>query len=523
MKVPDLNQLFMQAPVAICIVSGKEYKVELANERMLQFLGRTIDIVGHPLQNTLTEAREQGLLSIIENVQTTGQTITVANFAAVLNIDGVREPRYFNLIFKPFDLGKEADERTGVFCVAHNVTEAVLAHQKLEEEKQRTALALDTGGLGMLSTNWQSNTVLADKRAAELFGLEGDQPLDAFLERIHPDDRQKRQAAIREGMAHGGFDFEARLLFPDQSIRWIRSRGMIQKNSEGAVTGSFGVVQDITAQKEFALTLHKEVEQRTADLEKANASLQKLNTDLLRSNAALEEFARAASHDLKEPVRKMQVFTSRLKEVLVHQLTSRETDLFDRMERAAERMGLLVDDLLEYSQLDSLPAREENIDLNQKLSHILQDLELLIAEKGAIIEVGPLPTIRGQRRQVQQLFQNLLTNSLKYARPGVPPVVTIRSSLVDAASLPPGNGKPTSGSFHLIQVEDNGIGFQQADAEKIFQLFARLHGKEDYSGTGIGLSIAKKVVENLGGYIYGEGKPDQGARFTILLPAVGMV
>jgi PAS domain S-box-containing protein len=312
MKVPDLNQLFMQAPVAICIVSGPEHKIELVNERMLQFLGRTIDIVGSPLQQTLTEAREQGLLSIVEQVKSTGQTVNIANFPAVILINGVRETRYFNLVFKPFYFGEDDTESNGVFCVAHNVTEAVLAHQKVEEEKQRTALALEAGGLGMVSTDWQSNTVLADKRATEIFGLEGDQTLDAFLERIHPEDRAKREVAFRACMEAGSFDFEVRLLFPGGSIRWVRSRGMVQKNSERKITGTFGVVQDITAQKEFAMTLHREVEQRTADLEIANQSLQQVNNNLLRSNAALEEFARAASHDLIEPVRMMQVFTSRL-------------------------------------------------------------------------------------------------------------------------------------------------------------------------------------------------------------------
>lgn len=518
MKVPDLNQLFMQAPVAICIVSGPEHKIELVNERMLQFLGRTIDIVGSPLQQTLTEAREQGLLSIVEKVKSTGQTVNISNFPAVILINGVREQRYFNLVFKPFYFIEDDTEPTGVFCVAHNVTEAVLAHQKVEEEKQRTALALEAGGLGMISTNWQANAVLADKRTAELFGLEEGQPLEAFVERIHPEDRAKREQAIRASAKEGNFDFEVRLLFPDGSIRWIRSRGLMQKNADGKITGSFGVVQDITAQKEFAITLHREVEQRTADLEIANQSLQQVNNNLLRSNAALEEFARAASHDLKEPVRKMQVFTSRLKETLGHQLTEIEKDLFDRMERAAERMGLLVDDLLEYAQLDGLSAQEETIDLNLKLQNILHDLELLITEKGATVDIGPLPAIKGLRRQVQQLFQNLLTNSLKYSRPGVPPHISITSTVVDAAKETLPAGMPTSGVFHQLTVSDNGIGFQQADAEKIFQLFARLHGREEFTGTGIGLSIVKKVVENLGGYIYATGEPNQGASFILLLP-----
>ena len=535
MKAPDLNHLFLEAPVAICIVSGTDYKVELVNERMLQFLGRTSDIVGKPLQQTLTEIREQGLISILEKVRTSKQSHFVSNFPAVILINGERKQLYFSLIFKPYFMDPEETEPSGIFCVAHNVTEAVLAQQKLEEEKQRTALALETGGLGILSTNWQEGTVTADKRAREIFGFEGEQSFDAFLSRIHPDDRQLREEAIREGDKHGSFNFEVRLLFPDGSIRWIHSRGMIKKNSDGQLVGSFGLIQDITAQKEFALTLHEEVEQRTAELEVANKTLRQLNEELLRSNANLEEFARAASHDLKEPVRKMQVFASRLKETLSDRLNEEEKDVFRRMERAAERMGLLVDDLLEYAHLGGVQGKTEAIDLNEKLSRILSDLELMISEKGAFVEIDKLPVIKGQRRQIQQLFQNLLTNALKYSRKDVAPHVRITSKVIKSeevdervakAIFKPGtSNKQSSVSmpqyFHQIEVTDNGIGFPPEDAEKIFQVFTRLHGKDEYVGTGIGLSIAKKVVENHNGYIYATGRPGIGATFTVLFPAEG--
>ena len=520
MKATDLAHLFMQAPVAICIVSGPQYIVELVNERMLQFLGRTIAIVGHPLQQTLTEAREQGLVNILERVRTTGEPFYTNNFPAVILINGVREARYFNLVFKPYFMTPEEKEPSGIFCVAHNVTEAVLAHQKLEEEKRRTTLALETGGLGMIVSNWETNSVQCDPRAAELFGLDASASLEAFTERINPDDRHLRQKAIEQALLIGSFDFEMRLLFPNGGICWLRSRGFLNKTTEGKVTGSFGVVQDITAQKEFALALRREVEQRTAELEVANKALQQANAGLLRSNAALEEFARAASHDLKEPVRKMRVFASRLRETLGSRLYSEEKETFDRMENAAGRMSLLVDDLLTYSQLDHTPPETESINLNEKIARILSDLELLIAEKQAIVDVGMLPTVQGHRRQLEQLFQNLLTNALKYSRPGIRPCITIMADKLSSEALPV-EKRPVRESlaYYRIQVTDNGIGFQPEDAEKIFNVFTRLHSKDRYAGTGIGLSIAKKVAENHGGCIYATGEPEKGATFTVLLPA----
>ncbi|RYD87520.1 MAG: hypothetical protein EOP50_20625, partial [Sphingobacteriales bacterium] len=356
--------------------------------------------------------------------------------------------------------------------------------------------ALETGELGMLSTNWKEKTVAADKRALEIFGFTEPQPMEAFMSRLHPDDLHIRDKAIRESEATGIIDFEMRLVIPGVNVRWMRSRGSMRKNAEGVTIGSFGVVQDVTAQKEYALNLQQQVAERTAELEVSNKTLQQLNADLLRSNAALEEFARAASHDLKEPVRKMQVFASRLRQTLDSRLTEEEKLIFGRMENAAGRMALLVDDLLEYSHLNHNPQEAEAVDLNEKISRILSDLELLVSEKGATIEMGELPAVRGFRRQLQQLFQNLLTNALKYNRPGVPPHIRITADKVAQEELP-ATLQPVAShqQYHRIRVTDNGIGFRPEEGEKIFQVFTRLHGKEKYAGTGIGLSIAKKVAE----------------------------
>lgn len=519
MKAPDLAHLFTQAPVAICIVSGPQYIVELVNERMLQFLGRTDAILGSPLGDSLTEAKEQGLLAILDRVRSTGEAFYANNFPSVILINGVREPRYFNLVFKPYYITEEEKSPSGIFCVAHHVTEAVLARQKLEEEKKHTTLALETGELGMLATNWEEQTVSADKRTLEIFGFTGPQPMEAFMNRLHPEDLHIREKAIRESEATGIFDFEMRLVIPGVKVRWMRSRGTIHKNAEGVTIGSFGVVQDVTAQKEYALNLQLQVAERTAELEISNMTLQQLNADLLRSNAALEEFARAASHDLKEPVRKMQVFASRLRQILDSRLTEEEKLIFGRMENAASRMALLVDDLLEYSHLNHTPQEPEAVDLNEKISRILSDLELLVTEKEAIVEMDNLPTVKGYRLQLQQLFQNLLTNSLKYSQAGVPPHIRITADKVRREDMPE-EAQPAANYqvYHRIRVTDNGIGFHPGEAEKIFQVFTRLHGKEKYAGTGIGLSIAKKVAENHEGFLYAEGEPGKGATFTVLLP-----
>jgi signal transduction histidine kinase len=253
---------------------------------------------------------------------------------------------------------------------------------------------------------------------------------------------------------------------------------------------------------------------------KHHLELERMLHELKRSNEALEEFARAASHDLKEPIRKVQFFISRLKSDMSETVTQAQSDLFNRIEKASDRMRQLVEDLLEYSHLTANPREKESVDLNERLQQVLYDVELLVREKGALIYCGSLPTINGNLRQLQQLFQNLVANALKYSRDGVEPRIEISSREVvgkdSGFDLPSADAMR---SFHLVEVRDNGIGFDPEHAERIFDVFTRLHGNAEYQGTGIGLSIVKKVAENHGGYARAEGEPNKGARFFILLPA----
>jgi light-regulated signal transduction histidine kinase (bacteriophytochrome) len=208
-----------------------------------------------------------------------------------------------------------------------------------------------------------------------------------------------------------------------------------------------------------------------------------------------------------------------LKTKLEGKLPAEDLQLMQRVETATERMKLLVDDLLDYSHVSRSQVEEEEVDLNRKVQLVLTDLELLITEKGAQVKVGPLPVVKGHRRQLQQLFQNLIANAIKYNQPGVTPVVEITSQQItgeeSGTAVAKEDGKKL---FHLVEVKDNGIGFDQQYAGKIFNIFTRLHGNIEYSGTGVGLAIAKKVVTNHGGYIWAESESGKGATFRVLLP-----
>jgi light-regulated signal transduction histidine kinase (bacteriophytochrome) len=248
---------------------------------------------------------------------------------------------------------------------------------------------------------------------------------------------------------------------------------------------------------------------------------ERLLDELKRSNASLEEFAYAASHDLKEPIRKIHFFSGRLKEQHSRQLDEKGLHILNRLEVAAERMEQLVDDLLTYSQLNIKPHTPELVDLNENLGQVMNDLELEVETKKAKITIGSLPTVNGYSRQLQQLFQNLLSNAIKYSKPGVLPEVTVSAQkILGKASGAPLPSADAGKWFYQVKVEDNGIGFSQQDAERIFNVFTRLHGNAEYKGTGVGLSIAKKVAENHQGYIWAESAPGQGTTFKVLLPVV---
>ncbi|RYF82043.1 MAG: hypothetical protein EON98_11720 [Chitinophagaceae bacterium] len=248
--------------------------------------------------------------------------------------------------------------------------------------------------------------------------------------------------------------------------------------------------------------------------------MERMVDELKRSNANLEDFAYAASHDMKEPIRKIHFFSDRLKHELADQLSDHQKQLFSRMEKATNRMRNLIDDLLAYSHVSKGIPDTEQIDLNQKVRNVLEDLELEVQERGAIVQVDDLPTISGHRRQMQQLFQNLIGNALKYSKPGEQPEIHISASVVKGKEIDANMGAEESNkSFHLIKVSDNGIGFDQKDAERIFNMFTRLHGNSEYRGTGVGLSIARKVVENHKGFITAESVPGHGSTFNIYLAA----
>lgn len=235
---------------------------------------------------------------------------------------------------------------------------------------------------------------------------------------------------------------------------------------------------------------------------------------LQRSNESLQQFAYVASHDLQEPLRKITSFGDLLTRRYADSLGPAGSDLIDRMRSAADRMQVLIRDLLVFSRLTIEPPSLQFLDLNAVLAGVLSDLETIIAQKNADLYIDSLPMVQGDALQLRQLFQNLISNALKFVQPGVHPRIQIRSRRVTGKDLPAG----LVGRYEVIEIADNGIGFDEQYRDRIFGAFQRLHNRAEYEGTGIGLAIVKRVVELHKGHITAESTPGKGSTFTVYLP-----
>lgn len=236
--------------------------------------------------------------------------------------------------------------------------------------------------------------------------------------------------------------------------------------------------------------------------------------ELEATNYELEQFAYIASHDLQEPLRKVRTFGDRLRSILGENLNEKGSDYLARMQNAAERMQVLIDDLLKFSRLSRADREFKKVDLNETLAFVKENLDIEIANKKASIESSTLPTIKADYVQFQQLFQNLISNALKYSKEEIPPKIVVNAE--SGKELLPGTKAPSK--CWKITFTDNGIGFDPQYKEQIFVIFKRLHGRTEYSGSGIGLAICDKIVKNHEGIIKADSQLGVGSTFTIILP-----
>jgi signal transduction histidine kinase/CHASE3 domain sensor protein len=375
------------------------------------------------------------------------------------------------------------------------------ANNVLMVTNEANSLAEIVGNFGSWQLNIENNKYHFSDNEYRLLGhlpQAFEASLEAFLKFVHPDDLEYVIEKTKNMTVDNNLPpFTYRVIRKDGQVRYFRGLGRIVENTSGHKT-FIGTTSDVTEE----VYDKKIIEDRNRELETTNKELTAFNF--------------IASHDLQEPLRKIETFISRLVDKDFNNISESGQQYIARIQSSASRMRVLIDDLLQFSRTNKAEKVFEVTDLNELLDSAKLELGQIIEDKNATIENNELPSLNIIPFQIEQLFINLISNSLKYSRENVAPQIKINSSLIVAKEeelLP-----KTKDKYYKISIEDNGIGFEQEYANKIFILFNRLHNRNQYDGTGIGLAICKKIVENHKGYIFAEGHPNEGSKFTIYLP-----
>ncbi|KAA0993671.1 PAS domain-containing sensor histidine kinase [Dyadobacter aurulentus] len=543
--------------------------------------------------------------------------------------------------------------------ITRDITDEVLNREKVEWADQQAAMTIEGSGAGSFLVNIETDEVIYSPSMARILTGHEDRHVTrhVFIEHVHPEDRQIRENAYSTADETGELRYEARFIWDNGSVHWIRVIGQYLFDSSGKATSLSGIVMDISDRidseqrirtseehlrtliqqapvatalfigrdfvidipnaamlklwgkgdsvigkpllealpeltdqpfikvlnriyetgeahseqsargdivvngrlqtfyydytykplrnargeiyaildmavdvteqvksrqalekseeryRQLANELERRVQQRTAELNQTNA-------ELINSNNNLQQFAYAASHDMQEPLRKIQSFGSRLQSLYSKELDENGVFMLNRIQDASKRMSMMIDDLLAYSRLTTRDTEFQPVDMKEIVSNVLTDLEIAIQEQRTRIVTDDLPVIFGNRSQLTQLMQNLLSNAIKYRKTDEPSEIRLSSRAATADELVYIT-KPLDGhKYARIEVSDNGIGFDEIYLDRIFQMFQRLHGRSEFSGSGIGLALCKKVVQNHHGHITARSAVGEGSAFIVFLPVV---
>jgi signal transduction histidine kinase/CHASE3 domain sensor protein len=357
-------------------------------------------------------------------------------------------------------------------------------------------------GFGHWKINLETNTYSFSDNFFRLLGLEPQSfvpSLENISKYVHPDDIEYvTQIHLDSLVSYKPTSLMYRFVLPNGDLKYVMSVGSFTRNGKGQMVKT-GVNYDMTEQYK-----------RTIELEENNK-------ELISINEELESFNNIVSHDLQEPLRKIQMFISRIESTEVDSISEKGKGYFYKIRTSANKMQTLLIDLVNYSRTIKGDKVFENTYLKELVYHVIDDLSSDIEEKKAKIDLGDLPTVKVISFQMEQLFINLISNSLKYSQEDVAPEISIFSEKIDKNEVFD-NEIITDQDYYKIVVKDNGIGFKQEYAEKVFILFQRLETGSKYSGTGLGLAICKRIVDNHNGFIKVISEPNVGSTFSIFLP-----
>lgn len=417
------------------------------------------------------------------------------------------------LLLNSRTISNEVNSEHLILVAIEDITDRKILEQTLKENADYAKTVLDSSPHITCTASVEGKITYANKFFLDYAGLKLEEAIRSGWEGVtHRDQLEKIQNAWTESITTGkAFAREMLLRRHDGVYCWHMVHALPVRNSEGVITSWVCSAGDIHNQKMFSNELERQIRERTKALKESN-------TELEHSNKNLEQFAFIASHDLQEPLRKIRMFASILSENFIDSVPAEVRKLVEKIHISAARMSSLIQDVLNFSRNNTEENSFVRTDINIILNNVIGDFALLIDEKKAVIKTEPLPVAEVIPLQINQLFYNLLSNSLKFSKPELQPVITIRSRNLTLVEVMKHPELDTNLDYFEILFADTGIGFNQKFAEQIFQIFQRLHNKEDYSGTGIGLALCKKIVLNHDGLIFGESHEGAGALFHIILP-----
>lgn len=380
-----------------------------------------------------------------------------------------------------------------------------LRREGLAREERELVLSEAEGLANMGSWKWYESTgnMAWSTGLYPIFNkTSGTQPTwDSFLQYVHPDDKVAvaeyfENVKLRKSRLEMSFRIDVNGRF-----RYVMVVARPKENPGTQQVDILGIVIDLTEQKVY------------------ESQLQQFTADLQRSNQDLEQFAYVASHDLQEPLRKIRAFGDRLTAKYQSILEEQGSDYVARMQSAAARMQVLIEELLSFSRVSRPANFTESLDVNEIVNEIKDDLEAQIRREKATLTIGPMPSIRGERSQIKRLLQNLISNGIKFHKNGMGANVEVSATVVRGGDAQNEFNVPLPKlKYARIEVKDDGIGFDEKYLEKIFTIFQRLHGRTEYEGTGIGLAICRKIVGNHGGFITARSEENKGSIFIVVLP-----
>ena len=511
------KSLIAASPIGIGLLMGRDLILESANQQYIDLIGKGSGIEGKKFTAIMPELVGQPYLKILNDIFTTGKSYQSLAYPVSVIRNGILQHEFYDINYTPLFDGE--GNVYAILNIAKDVTVQTLSNKEIiaSEEKFRNVLLQSPGlfvilkGPEMLIDfvnesvlhSWGRTKDIVGKTILEALPEIKDQAFPRLLAEVYKTGKnyfgkEEKAVIIKDGEPEDMYyNYVYQPIFQEDKI------------ISGITIMAIDITEQVIARKkveESEKLLEQKVIQRTIQLNEKNIELQKMNKEL-------EAFTYISSHDLQEPLRKIQTFAGRIISHEKEHLSETAKDYFEKMNNAANRMRILIQDLLAFSRLSTSERKFEHTDLNT----IIEDVKEELAGKNATIISEEICEVNIIPFQFRQLMYNLVSNALKFTKPDVVPCIIIKSSTGKGSKMNNKKLLPDK-EYCYITISDNGIGFNNEYSEKIFEVFQKLHSKDEYAGTGIGLAIVKKIIDNHNGIITAEGELGKGATFHIYIP-----